>query len=418
MNLQIKVKAADLNAALDIVSIVPPRPVALPGGQTGAGYLFVVTDGKCSVYSRDNIHVARADMALEEASGDGSFIYPADQIQGFRYLQDDVLTFTVSSEGDVHKVSYTGLSNVDDERTTYDPKLMSRCDDEVKAATGEWIFPVAILRDAIGLAKPFMNVAEQADDVLKTIQVFDDTNEAWAKGDGVLFAANGVACFYFYCDAFKGKGLGIHNQHFPFVLSFLSKCSGDVTIKRGQNMTFAINDKGSVLGWAHQTKRHQKYGYYALSQDKMVFDVPVDVVQHALAYMKVKLGSASDTKIKVTISAASKEMIFSMTQSNAKGKTTAIVINPHADTTLEDKTFGVNLDQFTALMSGAKSDRMVLRLSFLAPNEKRPKEQTMIRTLDEFVVDHDGKVIGGSGVKSPPEGSFRCLVTRYVSSKD
>ena len=418
MNLQIKVKAADLNAALDIVSIVPPRPVALPGGQTGAGYLFVVTDGKCSVYSRDNIHIARADMALEESSGDGSFVYQADQIPIFRRLRDDILTFDVTNDGGVHKVTWKGLSGVGFDRMTYDPKLMSRCDDEVKAATGEWVFPTAILRDAIGMAKPFMNVAEQADDVLKTVQIFDDTNEAWSKGDGVLFAANGVACFYFYCDAFKGKGLGIHNQHFPFVQAFLSKCSGDVTIKRGQNMTFAISSDGAVLGWAHQTKRHMKYGYYALSQDKMVFDVPVDAVLNALEIMKIGIGVTNDTKIKVNISAASKEMLFTMTQSSASGHAMPIVINPHADTTLEDKSFNVNLDHFTALMSNAKSDRMVLRLSFLAPNEKRPKEQTMIRTLDEFVVDHDGKVIGGSGVKSPPEGSFRCLVTRYVSSKD
>jgi hypothetical protein len=419
MNLQIKVKASELNAALDIVSVVPPRPVALPGGTTGAGYLFNVVGDKCYVYSRDSTHVSRAVFQLDEANGEGMFIYPADQIQAFRYLQDFVLTFEASSEGNVHRVKYTGPSGTaPDDRMTYDPKLMSRCDDDVNAATGEWVFPVALLRDAIGLAKPFMSIKEDAEDMLKTIQVFDDSNEAWAKGNGTLFAANGVACFYFYCDAFKGKGLGIHHQHFPFILTFLSKCKGDVTIKRGPNMTFAINTDGGVLGWAHQTKRHQKFGYYALSQDKMVFDVPVDVVLNSLSYIRLKLGSANETKIKVTISAANKEMLFSFTQSSAKTESFPVVVYPHTDSVLEDKSFWVNIDHLTSLMHGAKGDRITMRLCFLPANEKRLKEQTLIRTLDEFVLDRNGKLIGGSNVKNPPEGSFQCSVTRYVSSRD
>jgi hypothetical protein len=301
---------------------------------------------------------------------------------------------------------------------TLDPRLMARFDDDIKAATGEWVFPVAILRDAIGLAKPFISQVESADDVLKTIQVFDDTNEAWAKGNGTLFAANGVAAFYFQCDAFKGKGLGIHSQHFGIVLTFLAKCSGNVTIKTGKNMTFAIDERGSVIGWAHQTRRHMKYGYYSLAQDKMVLDVPVDVVLRALTHMRDNINVSQDNKIRVIIDAIGKEMRFTATQGSRVINGPPVIFNPHAETVLEDKSFGVNIEHFTSLMSGAKGDRLELRLSFLPPNDKRPREQAMIRTLDEFVLDRDGKVIGGSGVQNPPEGSFRCLVTRYVSSKD
>lgn len=414
--MKFQAKAADLNAALDIVSIVPPRPITPQGGR---GYLFVIRGETCFVYSRDSLHVARADFPVTEVDGEGSFIYPADYIEGFRFLQDEVLTFEATSNGDVHTVKYSAGSGAGSERTSYDPKLMASCDKDVEAASNERDFSVAILREAISLAKPFLAKPQdnKAEDQYKAIQVFDESNEAWAKGDGTLFAANATQAFYFYCDAFKGKGLGLHGQHLPFVSSFLGKCESTVTIKTGQNMTFAIDGKGCVLGWAHHTKTHSKYAYYALKNDKLIFDVPVRALVNALKYTKTELDAKRD-KIRLTYTAASNELSFSVVEGNSKAKSFPVPVLPKEGSESRDFTFGVNLYHLIDLLEGAKGDRLEMRVMILAADERRPKDQAMLRTIDEFLIDGDGKVIGGSGVETQPENTYRCRVTRFTSSKD
>ena len=414
--MKFQVKAADLNTALDIVSIVPPRPITPQGG---SGYLFVVRGETCYVYSRDSLRVARADFPIEAVEGEGAFIYPSDYVQGFRFLQDEVLSFEATSEGDTHIVKYTSRSGAGAERTSYDPKLMAGCDKDVENATSEREYPVALLREAIGLAKPFLAKPQdsKAEDQYKAIQVFDASNEAWSKGDGTLFAANGTQAFYFACDAFKGKGLGLHGQHIPFVSSFLAKCDETVTVKTGQNMTFAIDGKGRVLGWAHHAKSHQKYAYYALKNDKFVFDVPVRALVNALKYTGTELDAKRD-KIRLTYTAASNELSFTVIEGNSKAKSFPVPINPKEGSEARDFSFNINLYHLIDLLDGAKGDRLELRVTLLLADERRPKDQAMIRTIDEFLIDKDGKVIGGSGVEKQPENSYQCRVTRFMPSKD
>jgi hypothetical protein len=59
-----------------------------------------------------------------------------------------------------------------------------------------------------------------------------------------------------------------------------------------------------------------------------------------------------------------------------------------------------------------------MRVTILPADERRPKDTAMLRTIDEFLIDTDGKVIGGSGVETQPENTFRCRVTRYMPSKE
>lgn len=414
--MKFQVKAADLNAALDIVSIVPPRALSPDGG---AGYLFVVRGDTCRVYSRDTQRVARADFSVMEADGDGEFIYPSNYVQGFRFLQDEVLSFEATSNGDVHSVKYTSGSGAEAEHTTYDARLMVGCDKDVEAATNERTFPVAILREAISSAKPFLAAEKnnQADDQYKAMQIFDDSNEAWARGDGNLFAADGVQAFYFYSDAFKGKSLGLHIQHLSFVSSFLSKCDGVVTFKTGQNMTFAIDSKGRVLGWAHHTKAPSKYSYYALKNDKYVFDVPVRAMVNSLKYTAAELDEKRD-KVRLIYKADTKEFSFTVIEGNTKAKSFPVPVLVKDGSETVDLTYAVNLYRLIDLMNGAKGDRLELRFTVLPADERRPKETAMIRTIDEFLLDNSGKVVGGSGVEKQPENTYRCRVTRFMPSKD
>jgi hypothetical protein len=414
--MKFKAKAADLNAALTIVSLVPPRAITPQGG---SGYLFIVRGDTCYVYSRDSLRVARADFPVTDVEGEGAFIYPADYTEGFRFLQDEVISFEATSEGDTHTIKYSSGSGAEAERTSYDPKLMAACDKDVEAATNERDFSVAILREAIGLTKPFLAKPQdnRVEDQYKAIQVFDASNDAWAKGDGTLFAANGTQAFYFYCDAFKGKGLGLHGQHLPFISGFLAKCEGQVTIKTGQNMTFAIDGKGRVLGWAHHAKGHQKYAYYALKNDTLVFDVPVRALLNALKYTKTELEAKRD-KIRLTYTAATNELSFTVVEGNAKAKSFPVPVLPKEESESRDFTFGVNLYHVIDLLEGAKGDRLEMRVMILPADARRPKETAMFRTIDEFLIDDEGKVIGGSGVETQPENTYRCRVTRFVPSKD
>ena len=414
--MKFQAKAADLNAALDIVSIVPPRPITQQGG---AGYLFVVQGSTCYVYTRDALRVARADFPIEGVEGEGAFIYPADYIQGFRFLQDEVLTFEAVSEGDVHTVKYTSRSGAGAERTSYDPKLMAAFGKDVDSATNERTFAVPLLREAISLAKPFLAKPQdnKAEDHYKAIQIFDASNEAWAKGDGSLYAADGTQAFYFYCEAFKGKGLGLHGQHLGFVTSFLAKCDGDVTIKTGQNMTFAIDSKGRVLGWAHHAKTHQKYSYYALRNDKFVFDVPVRALVNALKYTGTELDAKRD-KIRLTYSSDNNELSFTVIEGNSKAKSFPVPVSPKEGSETRDFSFSVNLYHFIDLLEGAKGDRLEMRVTLLLADDRHPKDRAMIRTIDEFLLDKDGRVVGGSGVEKQPENSYQCRVTRFMPSKD
>ena len=64
--MKFRVQASDLNEALSIVGIVPPRPVTPQGG---SGYLFVVKGEQCFIHSRDALRRVRAEVAITDVDG-------------------------------------------------------------------------------------------------------------------------------------------------------------------------------------------------------------------------------------------------------------------------------------------------------------------------------------------------------------
>lgn len=415
MQIRFKAQAKDLHDALSVVSIVAPRPITPQGG---SGFLFVVRGERCYLYSRDALRVARADFAIEPLEGEGAFIYPAENVGLLERAGDGAITFTASSEGETHRVSFLADSGAKDSRSTYDPRLMSTCDKDVEAATDERTFSVGILREALRQARPFLagDADKRAEDHFKTLQVFDGSNPSWAKGNGTLFAANGVTAFFFQSEAFTDKGLAIHGSHLGSVTSFLGRCSGQVSIRRGANMTFATDERGNVLGWTHHDKTHTRYSYYALSNDQFAFDVPVTATVSALKYMQSGLGTKRD-KIKVSFEAADPKFVFSAIEGNSETASFPVPVIPHEGSKAEDMSFFVNINHLIALLADSKGDRTMLRVAVLAKNDKRPKDSAMIRAIDTFLMDKDGKIVPGSE-DSKPEGTFACRVTRFVPSKD
>lgn len=430
MDLNFKMQAAALNAALDVVSIVPPRPITQEGG---SGYLFVVRkadDGsgqdRCYVYSQDNYRQARADFEVTDVEGEGAFIYPAQNIDAFRYAEGDI-TFRVHSdkESDTHTVKYDFGSGAGGDRSTFDPKLLSTNDAKLREAEPGQEFPVAVLREALSMAKPFLakTTDPRTEEHHKTVQIFDaETPVARGAtsggGDGSLYASNSIQAFYFECAAFKGRPLAIHGQHLPQLTTFLAKAVSPIRIRSGASMTFAEDSRGHVYGWVHHANKHQIYTYYALTNDGYVLGVPKAQVINQLRYMKTELNPKRD-KIMVEFDHAAGTLRFQVVDGSSKAVSMPIETKP-IQIVQKDWSANVNIDHFLEVFDGAKADEVELRVAVIPANDKRPKDSVLFRTLDEFWLDEEGTVVGGSGVPEgkEPDGAYRCKVTRFVPSKN
>ncbi len=413
--IRFRASAKALQDALHIVSLVPPRPITATGG---CGFLFVVRGDLCFLYSRDSLRVARATFPIQDVEGEGMFIYPAENIGLLERAGDGMLSFTASSEEDVHQVQFSAESGATASRTSYDPRLLATCDKDLDAAVAGHSFPVGLLKEAFREAKPFLpgDDDKRAEDHYRGIQIFDASKPEWAKGDGTLFAATGVVAFYFFCEAFIGKGLAIHGQHLGSLTSFLGKSTGSVEIKRGTNMTFAINSQGHVLGWVHHDKTHAKFSTYGLSNDQFVFDVPVGAAVSALKYMSAGLGNKR-SKIKVSFTGSEPQIVFSAIEGSSETKSFPVPVVPHEGSKVEDLTFYCNINHLMPVIADAKGDRVMLRIAVRAKDASRPKDTAMVRTIDTFLLDGDGKIVPGSA-DTKPEGAYSCMVTRFVPSTE
>jgi len=427
MELKFKLQAAALNSALDVVSIVPPRPITPQGGM---GYLFIVRNDasgnpRCYVYSRDTHRVARADFAISDVEGEGAFIYPSNFVEAFKHVDGDI-TFSIQDDGTNRMAKYTfGANNAaESEVPIFDYRLIAGCDKELsEAETDEKKFSVAILREAIGMANPFLPKPndQHLQEQYKTIQLFDASGQDGARADGNLFASNSVQAFFFQCDALKGRTLAIHGQHLPLVTAFLQKCTGEITVRRGANMTFAIgtaDGREQVLGWVHHKAKYDKFMYYATSRDKIIMSVPKDIALSRLAYTKAMLDPKRD-KIRVMYDHTNSTLQFRVLEGNAKAKDLPFTVGVKEGSESRSFECNVNIDHLIELFKGSKAQDVELRVAFSPPAENRPREVVMFRTIDEFWIDNAGKVVGGSGVAAgkEPEGAFQCKVTRFMPDK-
>lgn len=445
--MRFKLKAADLIQALKTVSNVTPKPITPQGG---VGYLFKTyrdTEGlpRCFVYSRDQSEVARADIALLELDGEGAFIAPLKLTDGIQYIPDYEIDFDVKADGDTHSVKYRATSPESSssrpavrEATSFDPRLISPIDKDFEAATQKKTFASGILREALGLSKKFIADAKETrgEDHLQTVQIFDLSNELWAKGNGTMFSTNGTKAFYFYSEAFEDKGMAIHAQHIDRLTSFLGKCEGNVEFRSGDRMMFAAQDimgkakdaapvklGEQVFGWAYHTKTHSKWSYYPLKLDKYILRMSKLTLVNAINYTRTALEPNRD-KIRIHYNAEKKEMNFSVSDTTTKTDSFAVPVEVDlADDA--DFDYSLNIVQLLELIEGVKGYDVQFRVSPVPKDERRPKGAAIFRTIDEFWMDANGKVIGGvssekdeAGNEKRPDGGFKCRVTRFMPSKD
>jgi len=404
--MKFRAKTEDMTKALGMVSVVTPKPLT---NKDAPVYLFSVRGDRCFVYSRDQYRVARSSFPISDVEGEGPFTYPSSGTDSFRYVGEYINIETLDGPEE-WSVKYTSESGAKGERTTLDPRMTSPCDRELDSAVTDCEFPAAILREGIAMGRTFLAKANEStsEEQYKTLQVFDKSRPEWEKGDGHMFASDSKSAYYFYCSAFEGKHLDIHSEHLPQLISFLAKCDGNVTLRRGTNHTFIEDVNGDVLGWTHHSKTHGKFAYYGTSKENYVFNIDKNLLQRALMLTRNELEAKRD-KIKMHFDHVNETLQFKVSEGNSKSDSFPVVCAVKQKLN-QDFTINANIDRLINLIEGVKGNVVVLRFLVMQDAEKKT-ENALMRTVDEFRLDSNGKV------SLEAETSFLCRVTRFSPSK-
>lgn len=396
--------------ALSVVQTVSPQSQA--STQQDRGFLFVVQDGKCRVYSRGNNQEARAFLDISDVDGDGAFVYPADYVSEFECLKGPI-TFKAESDGNAYKVSYkAGAAGSD--RVTFDPGMLVELEKHIQETLDQpsKTFNVNLLKDSLIVSKAFVatDKDKNAKECNKMVQVFgDSSNPDTAKGDGNLYASDGTQCLYYRSESFVGNGLVVPGPCLGLLDKFLGKSSGDLKAYLTPRGTYLVNSDEEVLGWQNRSDTYKKFAYYHMNDDIIVV---VDVLSMAEQLRLMRRAIASDrTKIRMHFDPNAKTFSFSSADENNKTTSYPVPIEDIQTCKVAGEiTANVNVDHMINLFSGLKGARVVFRILLL---EGQAKPIYMLRTIDEFYMTEDGTVFGGT---TPPEGAKACVVTRFAPS--
>lgn len=423
MGIKFTVQAGDLNKALKVVSIVSPQAQA--STQQERGYLFVAQGERCSVYSKNGGHEARSSFPITDVEGEGPFMYPADFISEFDFIKDEAVHFTAEENEGAFTVNYKfGDAGVD--RVSFDPKIgmMSDLEKNIqKAMEGQepQSYNIGMLQEALGVAKSFMATEKDkvAREHYKTVQIFgtDDPPDITDKGGiGYLYAANGVKACYFQTKPFEGRGLVMPGIHLGLLEKFMARSHGDLSVYKTERGYYVANSRDDVIGWPEHMDKHKKFAYYTWDQDSIVVRVEADDMRGQLQYMRATMPK-DKTKIRLHYDVDANRFWF--THGGSGSRATSRPIPAEVETCKIEGEVGINLnvDYLLDLFSGVKGHKINFRILVMPPNDKRPKGTFMLRTIDEFLMDNGGEVVGGV-VDPIPEGANVCRVTRYTSGMD
>lgn len=418
--MKFRLQVSDLNAALNVVTLVPPTVVTAQGI---SGYLFKLEGGKCSIHSRDEQRRIKVDVPATDVEGEGSFIYLADKIDSMRYL-DGWIEFEAGLEDNRHWFKYQSEGGAKAERSTCDPDLMQSLDEDLKKTKEAFQLPVALLKEALTLTKDYIAKAADArlEDQYKTVQLFDAAaKKEWAKGDGCFFACDHVRMIYFSCNEFKGKGLAIHGKHIQCLLSFLGKCEGILTVHIGEGMTFLSDAKGQIVGWNDVHKHHGKYAYYPLKMDGFVLLLDKARLVRTLKFVRAELDSRRD-KTRVEYSHEDTSLRFKASETSGQAESPPVRVDKllvdeekgfGAEASKEDFAANVNINHLIELIEPMKGHQVELRAASV---KKGDREYVLFRTIEVFKIDEKGKVVISD--KDQEGAVYQCEVTRFMPSKD
>jgi len=410
----------DLNNALDVVSTVKPLNTS-----NESAFLISFFGGKCYVHSQDGSRYCRVELPVYDLEGEGGMVLPASKVASLKYLEGWIQLESVNTE-DRYSIKYQTEGGSTATLTTLNPDHFNTLSKQLESATDEKIYPAALLKEGLGATSEYASVPEGQGEGThqNVVQIFDASKEEWIKGDGVMFAADGVRAAYFSCEALKGKGLSLHLNNLPAFLSFLNKCGETIKVKKGESYSFLVDqvpsesggfEDGAVFGWTHNTKQHGQFKYYGTNEDKIVLRVPKEMTLKSLTHIRKSLDSKHD-KIRVTLK--NESLLF---QVSVDGDVISSVPVGVKALTQDDGTpsvaefaYNVNVNSFLELFKGVRSNEVELRV-VLVPAAKGRKEAGFFRTIDRYRLNSEGKIV--IPAEDSKETTFECQVTRFTPSK-
>jgi hypothetical protein len=415
-SIHISVHATVLHRALEHLDTVRPAPIT---HNAETGYLFVVRPGepgtaRCLVYSRDKLRVARAEFVVDEVVGEGAFIYPSELIDSVR-LAETTVAVSASEDDEGGFVVHQRFAGSEAEMGSFDSRLIRPCDQDLEGGGGGYAIPVPPLREALKLGRAF--VAKATDHRVAAhfqgLQIIDASEHGLAKGDGYLFASNGIQAIHIFCDAFRGMPLHVHGQHLPHLARFLADATGEVRIRVGAHMTYAIDATNRVLGWAHHHAKLERFAHLSLDADSHVTLVPRALALGALQYIRALLPPGR-AKVAVIFNAETASVTFRVAGERTRAASMQVPMLPKPGAT-PGRSFAVhaNASHLFDLFEDVKANDAEFRVALEPDGHSRV---AYFRTVDEFWLDGMGKVVAGSGVANEPGGAVRCVVTRVVPS--
>lgn len=423
MEISFKVDAVALNRAIGVASIVSPQKTP----QTAGGYLLMVRQDTCDIYSRDGKHEARASFPISEVSGEGPFILPAEAIDGLGYVSGPVRFVATESDG-AFKVKYTFGESGLVEQVSLDPRTMHVFGKDITAARecgAPKEFTIKVLQFALATAKSFLPKSGDTidQDYYRTVRVFGCDDPELARANGYMLASNSKEICYFKCAAFLDKDLSLPAQHLSMIEAFLGRSVGSVSFYQTDTKVYMFNHHGDVLGWPRHTVEYRTFSYYERAKDDIVLRVaPGDIIPR-LKMMRANLPK-DKPKIRMHFDPRTNYIWFSKIADGQNLKSDPVATESVEVKVTEPLVTNVNVLQMIHIFEGIRGDKVEFRVKIAPATERYPKDRLMFRTIDGYLLNDDGVVVGGlienppSDIQYPPKGAHECLVTRYAPGID
>lgn len=399
--LWVQLAAPDLKAALQLLSAVKPRVVTHTGF---AGYLVRVENGGCSIRSTSATMDVEVRLLTTDAVGEGAFVLPTASVDAVLAATSPITVGPVEHDDGKWSVVCRGADGADTTISTVNAELFSR--GPLPMPT-EWRdVPAGVLREALKLAKPFVAQARDChvEDKNKAVVVFDDSDPAWVKGDGYLFASDSVRCLYFRCELLKGLRFAASIQDVPAIAKFLG-CDGGEPLRLGtvDNWFVLADGGGHVMCWQRPEKVHSKFTYYSLKADRYVLTIPT---KDFIAAVKSALASLPKGKTTATLTYDAADS--ALTIGTPFGTYTSASMPVETDRAAGTWTWRVSADSLLSLVVHARAETLQLRVAFVV---HEGKEFGLIRTIESFRLSEAGKVVSGVD-------GHECVVTRFMPTRD
>lgn len=419
--MKFKVQTSDWTSALSLASSVNPSAV---DSQGTAGYLCVVRGEKCFLYSEDGKQRLRVSIPVFDVDGEGAFVYPTGSQGDLRYV-DGWVEFETGEDGGAYVVwcrrDTGGAKGGVHKIVTFAPNILKALDADLSSAEKTSSFPVVVLKEALGMTRPYLETKEQdAKPEFQNLQLFgSDTGE---EGNGFLLGFSMNKTSYFYSPDLEGKSLTVYLPRISLLQAFLAKSSGYVHVYRSENSTYFMNSDEQVLGWSNQAFTMSKFGYYGFNLDRHVLRIPKAILEKELKYIRSTL---PPDKNKAFWFYDHKAGTITISASNTFGSEVDSV--PIAATPLvpdeDERCWGpgdlgstvdvqcnVNLELLIPLVEATKHPRDIILGIAIVKGGK----QHIFRVVEEYSIDQNGKY-----VEKPVEGQevYQCHSVRYVPSK-